>query len=132
MKKISKICNFRKYQWITNHFYCNFVLNKKKIIILNFSNKWTMIVPKHEQFYYWPAVWQCLDNMIDHWPTHFHLFVFIVNGIISIYFMYIYIHIKMRHIFMTISGLAESFKTMKRPSPTVTLFDDLFIENYKI
>ena len=37
---------------------------------------------------------------------------------------------------MTILGLAESFKTMNRPDPipfpTVTLFDGLFLGNYKI
>ena len=30
---------------------------------------------------------------------------------------------------MTILGLAESFKTMNRPDPTVTLFDAYFSEN---
>ena len=30
---------------------------------------------------------------------------------------------------MTILGLAESFKTMNRPDPTVTLFDGLFLGN---
>ena len=32
---------------------------------------------------------------------------------------------------MTILGLAESFKTMNRPDPTLTLFDGLFLGNYK-
>ena len=31
---------------------------------------------------------------------------------------------------MTILGLAESFKTMNRPGPTVTLFDGFFLEKY--
>ena len=35
---------------------------------------------------------------------------------------------KLKYIFMSISGLAESFKTMSRPDPSVTLFDDLFLE----
>ena len=29
---------------------------------------------------------------------------------------------------MTVLGLAESFKTMNRPDPAVTLFDGLFLE----
>ena len=33
---------------------------------------------------------------------------------------------KLKYIFMTILGQAESFKTMNRPSPTVKLFDGLF------
>ena len=37
----------------------------------------------------------------------------------------------MKYIFMTILGLAESFKTMNRPDPTVTLFDALFLGEYK-
>ena len=32
---------------------------------------------------------------------------------------------------MTILGLAESFKTMNRPGPIVTLFDGLFLGKYK-
>ena len=32
---------------------------------------------------------------------------------------------------MTILELAESFKKMKQPGPTVTLFDSLFFGNYK-
>ena len=32
---------------------------------------------------------------------------------------------------MTILGLAESFKTMNWPGPTVTLFESLFFEKYK-
>ena len=32
---------------------------------------------------------------------------------------------------MTILGLAESFKTMNRPYPTVTIFDGLFLRKYK-
>ena len=31
---------------------------------------------------------------------------------------------------MTIFGIADSFKTMNRPDPTVTLFDGLFIRKY--
>ena len=38
---------------------------------------------------------------------------------------------KLKYIFMTILGLAESFKMMNRPGPTVTLFDGLFIGKYK-
>ena len=32
---------------------------------------------------------------------------------------------------MTILGLAESFKTMNRPDPIITLFDDLYLGKYK-
>ena len=32
---------------------------------------------------------------------------------------------------MTISGLAESFKTKNRPDPTVTLLNGLFLEMYR-
>ena len=32
---------------------------------------------------------------------------------------------------MTILGLAQLFKTMNRPGPTVSLFDDLFLSKYK-
>ena len=32
---------------------------------------------------------------------------------------------------MTILGIAESFKTMNLPDPTVTLFDGLFLGKYK-
>ena len=38
----------------------------------------------------------------------------------------------MKYILMTILGLAESFQTMNQPSPTVTLFDGLFLGKYKI
>ena len=38
---------------------------------------------------------------------------------------------KLKYIFWTIFGLAESFKTMNRLGPTVTLFDVLFIRKYK-
>ena len=43
----------------------------------------------------------------------------------------------MNDIFMTVLGLAESFKTMNRPdpvqlNPTVTLFDRLFFGKFKI
>ena len=31
---------------------------------------------------------------------------------------------------MNILGLAESFETMKRPGPTVTLFDSLYLGKY--
>jgi len=34
--------------------------------------------------------------------------------------------LKLLKLFMTILGVAESFKTMNRPDPTVTLFDSLF------
>ena len=33
---------------------------------------------------------------------------------------------------MTIFELAESYKTMNRPDPTVTLFDGLFFGKFKI
>ena len=39
--------------------------------------------------------------------------------------------IKLICICVTISGLAESFKTMNRPNLTVTLFDGLFLGEYK-
>ena len=42
---------------------------------------------------------------------------------------------KFKYIFMTILGVAESFKTMNRPNPAdpiVTLFDGLFLTKYKI
>ena len=32
---------------------------------------------------------------------------------------------------MTYLGLAESFETMNRADPAVTLFDDLFLRKYK-
>ena len=38
---------------------------------------------------------------------------------------------KLEFIFMTILELAESFKTMNRPGPTVTLFDSLFLRKHK-
>jgi len=38
---------------------------------------------------------------------------------------------QLKYSFMTILGPAESFKTMSRPNPTVTLFDSLFIAKYK-
>ena len=34
--------------------------------------------------------------------------------------------------FMNILGLAESFKTMNWPGPTITVFDGLFLGNSKI
>ena len=37
---------------------------------------------------------------------------------------------KLKYIFVTILGLAESFKTMNQPGLTVTLFDGLFFGNY--
>ena len=37
---------------------------------------------------------------------------------------------KMKYIFKIILVLAELFKMMNRPDPTVTLFDSLFIEKY--
>ena len=39
--------------------------------------------------------------------------------------------IKLKYIFMSIKGLAESFKTMNRSGLTVMLFDGLFIGKYK-
>ena len=33
--------------------------------------------------------------------------------------------------FYSIFGLAELFKTMNQPGPTVTLFDGLFLKKYK-
>ena len=38
---------------------------------------------------------------------------------------------KLKYIFMTILGLAESFKTMNVPVPAVTLFDDSFLGKFK-
>ena len=38
---------------------------------------------------------------------------------------------KIKYTFMTIFGLPESFKTMNRPDPTVTLFDGLFLGKYE-
>ena len=38
---------------------------------------------------------------------------------------------KLKYIFMTILGLAKSFKIMNRSDPTITLFDGLFIGKYK-
>ena len=38
---------------------------------------------------------------------------------------------KLKYIFMTILGLVESYKTINRQDPKVTLFDGLFIGNYK-
>ena len=38
---------------------------------------------------------------------------------------------KLKYIFMIILGLTESFKSMNRPGPTVTLFDGLFLEKFK-
>ena len=37
----------------------------------------------------------------------------------------------LKYIFMTILGLAESFTTMNRPDPTITLFDGLFLGKCK-
>ena len=38
---------------------------------------------------------------------------------------------KLKYIFIAILGLGESFKTMNRPEPTVTLFDGLIVRKYK-
>ena len=38
---------------------------------------------------------------------------------------------KMKYIIMTILGQAESFETINRPDPTVTLFDGFFLGKYK-
>ena len=38
---------------------------------------------------------------------------------------------KIKYIFKTILGQGESFKTMNRPDPTVTLYDGLFLGKYK-
>ena len=37
---------------------------------------------------------------------------------------------KLKHIFMNISELVESFKSMNPPDPTVTFFDGLFLEKF--
>ena len=39
--------------------------------------------------------------------------------------------ITLKYNFMTILGLAESFKMINRPDPTVTLFDGLFLGKSK-
>ena len=38
---------------------------------------------------------------------------------------------KSKYISMTILGLVELFKTIKRPDPTVTYFDSLFLVKYE-
>ena len=38
---------------------------------------------------------------------------------------------KIEFFLMTILGLAESFKTITRPGPTVTLSDGLFLRKYR-
>ena len=38
---------------------------------------------------------------------------------------------KLKYIFMTILGLAKSFKMVNRPDPTETVFDSLFLGKYK-